>query len=130
VVLPLSISCGESRLLVSWCVSDRCGMTGSDEDRDRSGRPGVEVQGWSNTGRVFGVWMIERSGDAVCGLYRTQGDVKRMFLGLASKPRSTVCGTVCQWFGLKTTETICQWFGLKTTGTVSPILTLKSVAMV
>jgi hypothetical protein len=34
--------------------------------------------------------MIERSGDAVCGLHRAQGDEERKFLGLASKPRSTV----------------------------------------
>jgi hypothetical protein len=34
--------------------------------------------------------MIERSGDAVCGLYHAQGDEERGFLGLDSKPRSTV----------------------------------------
>jgi hypothetical protein len=34
--------------------------------------------------------MIERSGDNVCGLHRTQRDEERVFLGLASKPRSTV----------------------------------------
>jgi hypothetical protein len=34
--------------------------------------------------------MIERSGDAVCGWHRAQGDEERGFLGLASKPRSTV----------------------------------------
>jgi hypothetical protein len=33
---------------------------------------------------------IERSGDAVCGLHHAQLDVERGFLGLASKPRSTV----------------------------------------
>jgi hypothetical protein len=33
MVLPLSfVSCGESCLLVSWCVGGRCGMAGSDED--------------------------------------------------------------------------------------------------
>jgi hypothetical protein len=30
-------SCGESRLLLSWCVDDRCDMMGSDKDRDRIG---------------------------------------------------------------------------------------------
>jgi hypothetical protein len=35
-------------LLVSWFVGDRCDMTGSDEDHDRSRRPGVEDQGWSH----------------------------------------------------------------------------------
>jgi hypothetical protein len=28
-------SCGESRLLVSWCVGDRCDIAGSDEDLGR-----------------------------------------------------------------------------------------------
>jgi hypothetical protein len=36
------ISCGESRLLVLWCVGDRCDMADSDEDLCRSRRPGVE----------------------------------------------------------------------------------------
>jgi hypothetical protein len=48
VVLPLSISYGESRLLVSWCEGDSCGMTDSDEDRDRNRRPGAEDRGWSS----------------------------------------------------------------------------------
>jgi hypothetical protein len=34
--------------------------------------------------------MIERSGDAVYGLHRAQGDLESGFLSLASKPRSTV----------------------------------------
>jgi hypothetical protein len=38
-------SCGESCLLVSWCVGDRCDMMGSDENRGRSKRPGAEDQG-------------------------------------------------------------------------------------
>jgi hypothetical protein len=42
VVLLLSILCGESRLLISWCVSGRCDMAGSDEDLGRSRRPGAE----------------------------------------------------------------------------------------
>jgi hypothetical protein len=29
------VSCGESRLLVLWCI-DRCDMVGSDEDRGRN----------------------------------------------------------------------------------------------
>jgi hypothetical protein len=33
---------------------------------------------------------VERSGDAVCGLHRAQGDEEHGFLGLSSKPRSTV----------------------------------------
>jgi hypothetical protein len=42
VVLPLSILCGESCLLVSWCAGQRCDMVGSNEDRGRSRRSGVE----------------------------------------------------------------------------------------
>jgi hypothetical protein len=46
VVLLLSIMYGESHLLVSWCVGDRCDMVGSDEDCDMSRRPGAEDRGW------------------------------------------------------------------------------------
>jgi hypothetical protein len=60
----------ESHLLISWCAGDRCDMTGSDENRGRSRRPGAEDLGWSSTGRVLGGRMNERSGDAVCGLHR------------------------------------------------------------
>jgi hypothetical protein len=35
-------------LLVSWCAGGRCGMTCSDEDRDRSRRSGAEDRGWSH----------------------------------------------------------------------------------
>jgi hypothetical protein len=115
VVLPLlSILVGESRLLVSWCVGDRCSMVGSDEDRGRSMRLGAKDQGWSSTGQVFGGWMIERLGDAVCGLYCTQVDEERGFLGLTSKPRSTVY----QWFGLKATGTGFSVWASKPVGTV------------
>jgi hypothetical protein len=41
----------QSCLLVSWCVGDRCDIAGSDEDRGRSRRPGVEDQEWSTTCR-------------------------------------------------------------------------------
>jgi hypothetical protein len=60
----LSILCGETCLLVSWCAGDRC-----DEDHGRSRRPGVEDQGWPSTGQVLSGRMIERPGDAVCGLH-------------------------------------------------------------
>jgi hypothetical protein len=82
--------CGESCLLISWCVGDRCDMAGSDKDLGRSRRPGAEDREWSSTGQILGGRMIERSGDAVCGLHHAQGDEERGFLGLASKPRSTV----------------------------------------
>jgi hypothetical protein len=40
--------CGESRLLVSWCVDDRCGMVGSDKHCGRSRRLDVKDRGWSH----------------------------------------------------------------------------------
>jgi hypothetical protein len=40
------VSFGESRLLISWCAGDRCGMACSDEDRGRSRRPGAQDRGW------------------------------------------------------------------------------------
>jgi hypothetical protein len=60
-------------LLVSWCVGDKCGMTGGDEDRGRSMRPGAKDRGWSDIGRVLSGWMIEKSSDAVCGLHHARG---------------------------------------------------------
>jgi hypothetical protein len=78
-------------LLVSWCTGDRCDMAGSDDDHGRSRRPGAEDWRWSSTGRVLGGWTIGRLGDAVCGLNRAQVDEEHEFLGLASKPRLTVC---------------------------------------
>jgi hypothetical protein len=67
-------------LLVSWCVGDRCGMAGSDDDRGRSKRPGTEDRD-GRTGRVLGGWTMERSDDTVCGLHHTRGDEERGFLG-------------------------------------------------
>jgi hypothetical protein len=74
-------SCGESHLLVSWCVGDRCDMVSSDEDLSKSRRPGAEDRGWSSIGQVLGGWTIGRSSDAVCGLYRAHGDEESRFLG-------------------------------------------------
>jgi hypothetical protein len=62
------VSFGESCLLVSWCAGGRCGMTGSDEDRARSRRPGAEDRGWSHS-RILSDRTIGRSGDIVCGLH-------------------------------------------------------------
>jgi hypothetical protein len=78
---PIICSCGESRLLVSWCVGDKCDMAGSDEDLGRSQRPDAKDRGWSRTGRVLGGRTIGRLDDAMCGLYRAQGDEERKFLG-------------------------------------------------
>jgi hypothetical protein len=73
-------SYGESRLLVSWCAHGRCDKAGSDDDRDRSRRPGAEDRGWSSTSQVLGGRTIERSGDAVCGLHCTHRDEEHWFL--------------------------------------------------
>jgi hypothetical protein len=56
-------------------------MTGSDEDHGKSRRLGTEDRGWSGIGRILSGRMIERSGDAVCGLYHVQVDEERGFLG-------------------------------------------------
>jgi hypothetical protein len=73
VILPfLSILVGESRLLVLWCASGRCGTTSSDEDHGKSRRPGVEDRGWVSTCRLFSGWTIRTLGDAVCGLHCAQ----------------------------------------------------------
>jgi hypothetical protein len=54
IVLLLSFcSCGESCLLVSWCVDNRCDVAGSDKDRCRSRRPSAKERGWSSKGRVM-----------------------------------------------------------------------------
>jgi hypothetical protein len=104
VVLPLSfVSCGESCLLVLWCVGGRCSMAGSDVDLGRSRRSSAEDRGWSSTGHILDGRTIRRSGDTVCGLYHAQGDEECEFFGCALKQRSMVC----QWFDLKTTETVC-----------------------
>jgi hypothetical protein len=44
-------------------------MVGSDEDCDRSMRPGAEDYGWSSIDQVLGGRTVERSGDAMCGLH-------------------------------------------------------------
>jgi hypothetical protein len=74
-------SCGESCLLVLWCIGDRCDMVDNDEDCGRSRRPGAEDWRWSSTCRVLGGRMIGRSSDVVCSLFRAQGDKECRFLG-------------------------------------------------
>jgi hypothetical protein len=56
-------------------------MADSNENHDRSKRPGAEDWGWSDTGRVPGGWMIGRLSDAVCGLHRARGDKENRFDG-------------------------------------------------
>jgi hypothetical protein len=41
----------------------------------------VQRIGDGHTGRVLSGWMIERSGDIVCGLHCARGDEERGFLG-------------------------------------------------
>jgi hypothetical protein len=45
-------------------------MTDSDEDRDKSMRPGAKDRGWSSISQVLSGRKIGRSGNTVCGLYR------------------------------------------------------------
>jgi hypothetical protein len=110
----LSVLRGEIRLLVSWCVGDRCGIAGSDEDRDRSRRLDAEDWGCSSTSRVLGGRTVERSGDVVCDLHRAQGDKERGFLALASKPRLTISPSLTS----------------KEVDTGFPVWTLKPIVMV
>jgi hypothetical protein len=73
------VSCGESRLLVSWCAGGRCDMAGNDEDHGRSRRPGAEdCDGCTDW--VLGGWTIERLGDTVCDLHHACRDEERGFL--------------------------------------------------
>jgi hypothetical protein len=64
-------------------------MVGSAEDQGRSSRLGADDLGWSSMSLVLSGRTIEKSGDAVCGMHRAQGDEERRCLCLASKPRLT-----------------------------------------
>jgi hypothetical protein len=86
----------------------------------------VQRTGDGRTGRVLGGRTIKRSGGAVCGVHRACRDEKHMFLGWASKARSTIY----QWFGLKTTGTVFSSLASKLVVTVSSDLTSKSMAQV
>jgi hypothetical protein len=55
-------------------------MTCSDEDRDRSRRPGAEDRD-GRTYRVLGSRVVERSDVTVYGLHLVRGDYEREFLG-------------------------------------------------
>jgi hypothetical protein len=82
--------------------------------------------GDGHTSRVLSGWAIERLGGAVCGLHRVNRDKKHIFLGSASKLRSTVC----QWFDLKTTRIIFSDLPLKLVVTIFSSLASKSVVTV
>jgi hypothetical protein len=95
--LPLSfILCGESRLLVSWCASGRCGMTGSDEDHGSSRKPSADDQSWSHMSSTW--WPDDREVGTLCAvcnvhmkmrstgfLVRPQNQGRRFVSGLTSK---------------------------------------------
>jgi hypothetical protein len=70
VVPLLSILCGESWLLILWCVGDRCDMVGNNKDLGRSRTPSAEERGLSSTGRILSGQTIGRWGDAMYGLHR------------------------------------------------------------
>jgi hypothetical protein len=101
-------------------------MAGSDENRGRSRRLGVEDRGWSSIGRVLSGQRIERLGDVVCGIHRAQGDEECKFLGLASKPRSTVSPGLAS----KPVATVSLSLASKLVATVSLGLASKRMAMV
>jgi hypothetical protein len=124
--LDWGIRCGETWLLVSWCVGGECNMADNEEDRGRSRRLNAEDRGWSGTSRVLGDQTIGRSGDAVCYPHCTHGgDMKHGFSGLATKP----VVMVCQWFYLKTTTTV-SWFRPQNQGRQFGDLVFKIIATV
>jgi hypothetical protein len=67
-------------LIVTCCVDGRCGITGSDDNRDRGRRP-VQRTKDSHTCLILSDRTIERSVDVVCDLHRARGDEERKFLG-------------------------------------------------
>jgi hypothetical protein len=72
-------------LLVFWCAGGRCGMTCSDEDCDRSRRPGADDRGWSH-----------RSGT------RWSGDREVGWRRVRSAPGTWRIGARVSWLSLKT----------------------------
>jgi hypothetical protein len=101
----------------AWCVTMRIVIGVGDL---------VQRIGNGRTCRILGGQAIERSGGTVCDLHRARGDEERMFLGGASKTRSTVC----EWFGLKTTRAVFPGLAYKPVVTVFSGLTSKSVALI
>jgi hypothetical protein len=80
-VLPLSLFHLENRVCLSHGVQV-AGAAWRATTRIMAGIGDlVQRIGDGHTGQVLSGWMIERSGDAVCGLYRARGDEKREFLG-------------------------------------------------
>jgi hypothetical protein len=86
-------------LLVSWCAGDRCAMACSDEDRDRSMRPGADDRGWSH-----------RSGT------RWPGDREVRWRYVRSTPCTWRRGAWVSWLSLKIKVDGFLQFRLKTGG--------------
>jgi hypothetical protein len=78
-------------------------MMSSDEDYGKSRRL-VQRTRYGRTGRIHDGRIIRRSDDAMCDLHHAHEDEERGFLGLASKPMSTVY----QWFDPKINWAVCQ----------------------
>jgi hypothetical protein len=127
-VLPtISVSCGESRLLASWCADGRCGMAGSDEDHDRSKRPGAEDRGWSH--RSDTRWLDDREVRWRC--VRPAPCMWRWARVSLLSLKTKVDGLSVVWpqnhwdgflrFRLKTADDGFSWFGLKTGDSGFPI---------
>jgi hypothetical protein len=83
--------CEELRLLVSWCVGDRCDIVDSDDDHSRSRKPDAEDRWWLTTDQILDDRTIGRSDDVLCGLHHAHEDEECGLLSKASKPRSIVC---------------------------------------
>jgi hypothetical protein len=71
------LSCGVQVTGATWHATMRI-VTGVGDLVQRTGD--------GHTCRILGGRAIERSGGALCGLYRARGDKERWFLGLTSKP--------------------------------------------
>jgi hypothetical protein len=113
-------------------------MTCSNDDRGRSRRPGAADQGWSH--RSGTPWLGDREVgwchvlSAPC-TWRRGAQVS--WLSLKTKvdglsvvwPQNHWDGFSSVWTS-KSMATVCEWFGLKTTETVSTGLTSKPAAMV
>jgi hypothetical protein len=56
-------------------------MADSDDDLDKSRRPGAEERRWLSTDRILGGQTIGRLGDVLCGLHCAHRDEECVFLG-------------------------------------------------
>jgi hypothetical protein len=127
------VSFGESCLPVSWCVGNRCGMVGSDEDHGRSMRHGAEDRGWMH--RLGTRWLDDRevgrrSVRSTPCTWRRGARVSWLSLktevdGLSVVWPQNHCDGFL-WFGLKTGGNGFLWFGLKTGGDSFSRFSLKT----